>query len=207
MSPRRPALAASAPVLVFGLALTLVACSPSAPSSPGLTSATTPVPTAAATVSAGTLEPGASPTPTPVAGTSACNPASLAAEITSWQGATGHRIATVTVTNNGKSTCTIHALATPQLVDANGTILIQGQPPTSATTLTLAYYDVVTTMVSDGNYCGPAPVEPVTVAFVFPGGEGRIVAKPAADNSLGGVPPCNGPAGSAGDIEMQPFAR
>jgi len=203
MSPRRPASAASAPVLVFGLALSLVACSPGAPSSPGATSGTTPIPSAAATAAG----PAASPTPTPVAGTSACNPASLAAEITAWQGATGHRIATVTLTNNGKSTCTIHALATPQLVDANGTILIQGQPPTSATTLTLAYYDVVTTMVSDGNYCGPDPVTPVTVAFVFPGGEGRVVAKPAADNSLGGVPPCNGAAGSAGDIEMQPFAR
>lgn len=209
MSSRRPALAATFPLLVLGLMLLLAACTPAAPSSAA---------TAGATVSptlAGATSPVASPgvtagaaSPTPVSGTAACNPTALAAAITRWEGAAGNRIATVTLTNNGKSTCTIHALATPQLVDANGTILIQGTPPTSPSTLTLAYYDVVTTLVSDANYCGAAnPVAPVTVAFVFPGGEGRIVAAPAVGDTLGGVPPCNGTPGSPGEIEMQPFAR
>lgn len=210
MTSRRPALAATTPRSILGMALLLGGCSAGPVSSPTIA----PLPTAGAT-----LAPSAAPTvapspsavaplasPTPVSGTAACDPASLAASITGWQGAAGHKVATVTLVNNARSNCTIHVLATPQLVDASGTILTQGTPPSSAATLTLAYYDVVTTMVQDANYCGPAPTGPVTVAFVFPGGEGRLVAMPAAGDPLAGVPPCLGAAGSAGDIEMQPFA-
>jgi hypothetical protein len=114
----------------------------------------------------------------------------------------------VSLTNNGKSTCTIHALATPQLVDGAGKILMQGTAPTSTSTLTLAYYDVVKTMVSAANYCGATkPTGPVTVAFVFPSGQGRVIATPASGGDpLFGVPPCNGAPGSAGQLDMQPFA-
>ena len=206
MSSRRPALAATSPLLVIGLALSLVACT-SSPSAPPATPGATAVPTASPVASVAVTAPAASPTPTPVSGTAACDPANLAAAITGWSGAAGNRVATVSLTNNGKSTCTIHALATPQLVDATGKILIQGTPPTSPSTLSIASYDVVSTMVSDANYCGAvAPTGPVTVAFVFPGGEGRVVAAPAAGGDpLFGVPPCNGAAGSPGQIDMQPF--
>jgi len=214
MTSRRPARAATLPRQIPGIALAttllLAACSASPVSTPTVaplpTVAATVVPTAATTVAPSPSPAGPPPSPTPVSGTAACDPANLAASITSWQGAAGHMVATISLINNGKSNCTIHVLATPQLVDANAKVLIQGTPPTSAATMTLAYYDIVTTMIQDANYCGPTPTGPVTVAFVFPGGEGRLVAMPAAGNPLAGVPPCLGPAGSAGDIEMHPFA-
>ncbi|HEX8024582.1 MAG TPA: DUF4232 domain-containing protein [Candidatus Limnocylindrales bacterium] len=205
MSPRRPALAASTPLLGLGFALLLAACQASGPSVGPASLVPTASATAAATPTDVPSNPAASPTPTPVSGTGACDPKNLAAAVVDWEGAAGHRTANVTLTNNGKATCTIHALPTPELVDSDGTVLIKGQPPTSTATIGLAYYDVVKSMVMDANYCGPAPKGPVTVAFLFPGGEGLVVATPAPGDQLGGVPPCLG-QGDPADIEMQPFA-
>ena len=81
---------------------------------------------------------------------------------------------------------------------------IDGTDPGPSPRLTVAPGDVVKTFVQDANYCGPEPVAPVSVAFVLDGG-GRIVATPLSPTDAT-VPPCNG-AGSAGDIEMQPWAR
>jgi hypothetical protein len=209
MTPRRSALAATT-ALLAGLALAVGACtSGTATLAPTLGPTTAPatlVPTAAPSLAPTAAAP--SPTPTPVTGGGAtpCDPASLGASITSWEGAAGNRIATVQLINNGRSNCSIPVLPVPQLVDANNTVLIQGAPSTSSSTMTLAYYDVVKTLVSAANYCGAAPTGPVTVAFVFPSGEGSVVATPAPGDPLAGVPPCNGPAGSAGQIDMQPFA-
>ena len=70
--------------------------------------------------------------------------------------------------------------------------------------LTIRPGEVLKTLVQTGNYCGPAPVAPVTVAFVMADG-GRIIASPLtpADTT---VPPCNGAVGSAGTIAMHPWA-
>ena len=54
--------------------------------------------------------------------------------------------------------------------------------------------------------CGPAPAAPVTVAFVLAGGIGRVVALPVSATDTFGVPPCLGAPGSAGNIEMHPWA-
>jgi len=56
-------------------------------------------------------------------------------------------------------------------------------------------------MAQDGNYCGPTPVPPITVAIVLPSG-GRIVAAPVSQTDTMGLAPCNG-AGSPAYIEMQ----
>jgi hypothetical protein len=162
--------------------------------------------------------PSATPTPTatPTASTTAtatapatagpCDPATLAARITQWEGATGHRIASVELTNTGSTECTVAALLQPQLVDGNGAVLIDSPAPAASADLSVTPGGVLKTLVQDGNYCGPAPVAPVSVAFVFPGGLGRIVATPLSPTDTTGVPPCLGPPGSAGDIEMQPLA-
>jgi hypothetical protein len=201
MTPRRPAPAA--PLLSLGLILALAACSPTGPSiAASSPSQATPTATTAPTAAA-TLAP--SPTPTPIAGTGFCNPSSLSARITAWSAGAGHRTADVTLTNNGTSECTIHALAKPQLRGGNGAVLIDGQPPTSTSVLTLGASSSVSTLVSDANYCGPAPTAPVTVAFVFPANEGTVVAAPLNATDVSGVPPCMGP-GQPGDIEMHPFA-
>jgi Protein of unknown function (DUF4232) len=133
-----------------------------------------------------------------------CDPAALATRITLWEGAAGHRIAHVELTNTGSSTCTLQAVLVPQLVDGNRSVLIDGTSPASPDPiLTVAPGGTLKTLVQDGNYCGPAPVAPVSVAFVMAGGS-RIVATPFSPTDAT-VPPCNG-AGSPADIEMQPWA-
>ncbi|MEO8469563.1 MAG: hypothetical protein ABI573_07860 [Chloroflexota bacterium] len=145
--------------------------------------------------------------PTPVLTIGLCLPSDVSARITTWDGATGHRIATVELRNDGSSACLWPTLDQPQLVDGTGAILINGAVAAAGDTLNLAPGDVVTTLVQDANYCRPAPIGPVTVAFVMPGGTGRVVAAPVSATDSDGVPPCTGAAGSAGDIEMHPWSR
>ncbi len=61
---------------------------------------------------------------------------------------------------------------------------------------------MLSTLVQAGNYCGPAPTAPVSVAFAFD--TFRLEADPASPSDLT-VPPCLGAPGSAGDIGMQPW--
>jgi len=154
-----------------------------------------------------TDEPGTSDgaTSSPIAGNGFCDPTHLYAEVISWDSGAGHRTASVQLTNIGDASCKIHALAKPQLVGGDGGVLMQGSNPTSTAVLTLDPNNIVATMVQDANYCGPTPVAPITVAFVFPSGEGRVIANPVSPDDVDGLPPCNG-AGAGGLIEMQPFA-
>lgn len=168
-------------------------------STPPPTASPTPSPTPGETPS-----PTATPTATGSPPLAVCDPATLAARITQWDGAAGHRIATVELTSIGVVPCTIRALAQPQLVDGQGTVLIDGAPPAPSALLTLDPGVVLTTLVQDSNYCGPAPAPPVTVAFTLAGGAGRIVAAPLTPTDTSGVPPCLGP-GSPGTIEMRPW--
>ena len=62
---------------------------------------------------------------------------------------------------------------------------------------------VLKTLVDAANYCGPVPVAPVTVAFIYPGGVGRFVATPLSPTDTTGVPPCFGT--QAGDLGMLPW--
>jgi hypothetical protein len=168
---------------------------PSASASP--TAAASPTPTAAPTRTA-TTRPTATPAPGP------CDPANLAARITLWEGAAGSRIAHVELTNAGSSTCTVRAMDRPQLVDGKGSVLIDGQDPSSTATVTVTPGGVLNTLVQASNYCGPDPAPPVSVAFVQSGG-GRFVATPFSSTDTT-VPPCNG-AGSPAAIEMHPWAH
>ena len=161
-------------------------------------SAAAPSPTEAATESAPS-SPSAPPVPGP------CDPSSLTVRVTGWTGAAGHRIASVELLNAGTAPCQLFALARPQLVDAQGAILIDGAPPGASEALEIGPGGILTTEVQDSNYCGPEPAQPVTVAFVFPLGLGRVIAAPDSTNSPDGLPPCNGPVGSAGIIEMHPW--
>ncbi|MFZ5854868.1 MAG: DUF4232 domain-containing protein [Chloroflexota bacterium] len=169
----------------------------------------------AASSGAGVSGPRPTPSPppaspaSPAAGgsaTRACEVAHLAARITQWEGAAGHRIATVELRNTGTEPCAVPALMRPQLLDATGAVVIDGAPPAASETITVPAGGVLTTLVQDGNYCRPAPPEPVTVAFVLPTG-GRIVASNESTSGLSGVPPCSSDPGSnaSGDIEMQPW--
>jgi uncharacterized protein DUF4232 len=181
--------------LVLATGLLVSACTVVGPSPTA-----TPTPAPSATVGP---TPGSSASPSTSA---ACDPAKLSVKVMGWDGAAGHRVATVQLSNGGTSACSVPALAQPQLVDGANTVLIDSAPPTAPSSVSVAAGGTLTTMVQDGNYCGPTPTAPVTVAFVFSGSIGRIVAAPLSATDTSGVPPCLGPAGSAGDIEMQPWS-
>lgn len=166
----------------------------SAAATPAATPATTPAVTPAVT-------PEPTPTATPVA---PCDPAHLAARITLWEGAAGQRIAHLELTNASTSPCTVPSVERPQLVDGHGAVLIDGAAPASPDpVLTMAPGGVLKTLAQDGNYCGPAPAAPISIAFVLASG-GRFVATPFSPTDVT-VPPCNGP-GLPADISMQPWA-
>ena len=142
------------------------------------------------------------PSATPTIGP--CDPPSLAARITLWEGAAGSRIAHVELRNIGTSPCRLDALDRPQLVAGDGSVRINGANPTTSDQLIVAPAELLTTLVSASNDCMPAPVPPTSVAFVLGDGQ-RIVAKPvnATDTT---TPPCNGD-GSPATIDMHPWAR
>ena len=205
------------------LAFTLAACAGGTPA-PSATATEVPTATASATPSS-TPAPTASPAPTPspsplptptVAPTiGLCASAHLVARVTpveaspgvfeGWSGAAGHRVANVELTNTGPA-CTLASLSQPQLIEGHGAVVIDSPAPGPSAILTVGPGTVLKTMVQDANYCGPALAAPVTVAFVLNGGADRVVALPVTPKDTSGVPPCNGAPGSAGDIEMQPWA-
>ena len=174
---------------------------PGSPSPAAVVTATPTPPVASAPVATPVATPAATPAAPAVL---PCDAAKLAARITLWEGAAGHRTAHVELRNSGSSPCTVHAVDRPQLVDGHGIALINGPAPASPDPLlTVGPGGLLTTMVQDGNYCGPAPAAPVTVAFVLSNGS-RVVATPFSPTDAT-VPPCNGP-GMPSDISMQPWA-
>jgi hypothetical protein len=176
----------------------------SATASPAAGTAASPT---EAPVSSPTAPPIATPTPTasPVAAIPLCSPAKLAARITAWDAGMGNRTAHVEVTNTDTKACHIRKLDRPQLIDGHGSVIMNGLAPIASTFITITSGGVLKTLVNASNYCGPDPVAPVSVAFIYPGGVGRFVATALSPTDLSGVPPCNGAPGSAGDITMLPW--
>lgn len=151
----------------------------------------------------GSVASAPSPSPSPSGG--ACQPADVDARITMWEGAAGSRIADVELKNTGSTPCDLETMARPQLVNGRGSVLIDGSSPHGSAILRLGPGDVVKTLVLASNYCGPAPEPPVSVAFVT-SYEALFVATPVSPTDAT-LPPCNGAPGSAGTIEMHPWAR
>jgi len=119
----------------------------------------------------------------------------------SWGGAAGQRIATLKLTNSSAVACTFPSLTRPELLDGTNRVLLEGAKPGAAKQLTLAPGKSLGSMAQAGNYCGPMPAAPVTVAIVLADGQ-RVIGTPVTATDVTGVPPCNG-AGSPGYIEMQ----
>lgn len=131
-----------------------------------------------------------------------CIASQLSARIVSWEGAAGSRIANVDLVNTSFGHCSIRDFPRVQLISARGAVIIDGPAAsTTAHTHGLVPLGFLQTEVRDSNYCGPAFARPVTLAFVLPGGAGRLVAMPVVPNGDAGVPDCLGAPGSAGQIE------
>lgn len=136
----------------------------------------------------------------------ACQTTDLVVRVVSWEGAAGSRIGSIELVNSGAGPCTMFVLAQPMLLDGAGSTLIDGAHPVASEVLVIAPGRTLRTLVQASNYCGPEPVPPVTVAFVLPGGLGRVVAAPPSSADTYGLPPCIGAAGTPGNIEMRPWA-
>ncbi|MEA2675308.1 MAG: hypothetical protein QOI92_2500 [Chloroflexota bacterium] len=148
---------------------------------------------------------GPAPTATPASvALRACTPYDVDAVITAWDGAAGSRIATVELHQIGATPCAVVPLPQPWLADGHGTPLLTGTAG-AGTPITFAPGEVLHTLVQVGNYCGPVPAAPVTVAFTQNGA--AFVATALSPTDLSGVPPCNGEAGPTNDIAMHPWAR
>lgn len=186
---------------------------PSSGAAPEPTASPTTAATAAPTPKP-TPEPAPSPTPNPTpVRTPACLASDFAAKVTLWEGATGHQIASVTLTNASAARCALQGTPEVELVDAHGRILIDSQTDGPAGLPHVAPGDPVlalkpggsaTTLVDADNYCGAKPALPTTVAFVFPNEAGRVVA---ARGPGGAVPPCLRSPGSLGSIAMNGWVK
>jgi hypothetical protein len=204
----------------LALVILVAACGSSTPSaaSSATVGASAAAPSAVASTTGASLPPSESPsvapsasptdTPTPTPGPTPapCTSADLAARVVQWGGAMGNRIADVQLTNKGQATCALSTTNRPQLVDGAGNVLIDGTAPASSATIPLAAGSVAKTQVNTSNYCGPAPVAPVSLAFVLPGSLGRLVATPVSATSTDGAAPCMGNPGDPGSISMHAWA-
>jgi hypothetical protein len=192
--------------------------SPSPVIAASATPGTAPSGSPAATEAAATQTPAppvaatATPAP-PVAATATpappaigpCDTTGIEARITMWEGAAGHRIAHVTLKNANTEACTVQAVERPQLVDGSGSVLIDGTAPSSPDPiLTVEPGASLTTLVDADNYCGPAPKAPVMIVFVL--ADQRQITAEALTPRDDTVPPCLGNPGSAGTIQMHPWA-
>jgi hypothetical protein len=161
---------------------------------------------AAIAILVNTLQPttnvGASPS-VPVVAEGACAASNLTATVGGWEGAAGHRIGTITVTNPGAVACILSGSLQPALIDRNGHELIVGEVA-SGPAARLEPGASVQTMVQTGNYCGPTAQEPAAVRLDL-GPGGKLIAKPADGDASSGVPPCMGEAGPTDDMTIQPW--
>lgn len=201
-------------LLAFSLGLGLVGCG--SPSTPGPSSGPASIAPSSAPGNEPSAAPSASPSHSPVPTAkpiAVCLATQLAAKVTGWQGALGHQIASVTLTNTSTHTCTVQGTPEVELLDAHGNILIDSQTggasglphvAKGAPAFHLAHGGSVKTLVQDDNYCRPAPALPTTIAFVLPVNAGRLVAA----RGLGGsVPPCSSSPGSLGSISMNGWRK
>ena len=145
------------------------------------------------------------PSASPSSSGGLCRPEDVDARITMWEGAAGSRIADVELKQTGSVPCGLETMAIPRLVNGHGDVLIAGSAPARTTTIRFAPGEVVRTLVRTSNYCGPAPEPPVTVGFVTSYDALFMATPPSPTDTT--LPPCNGTPGSAGTIEMQPWAR
>ena len=137
-------------------------------------------------------EPIATPTDVPGAA-EPCVADDLAGVITTWEGAAGHRVATIDLHNGGSTPCALPATLRPALVDADGHALIVGPVVTDSPPFVLQADAGVEALVDLANYCGAAPTAGLRIRLYLPD-QTSIEAAPAASMpNLVDPPPCNGP--------------
>jgi len=144
-------------------------------------------------------------TPTGVPGAAAaCAANQLSGTINGWDGAAGHRIASISVHNDLATECALPRYVALALVDGNGRALLVNQSVKQPAAIGLPGQGSASTMVDMANYCGAEPVAPLKIRLYL--ADSSSIELPPV-NSLPlpvDPPPCNGP-NVPGTIEMQAF--
>jgi Protein of unknown function (DUF4232) len=146
----------------------------------------------------------AEPTPTGAPGAAEdCSGAALTGQILAWEGAAGHRIATISIRNRGATECALPGQLHLALIDSGGQELINGVPCAACAPFGLPAGAEATTLVDMANFCGTsAPTGALKIRIDLPAGTSfELSAAPTLTNPLD-PPPCNGPS-LPGTISMQ----
>jgi Protein of unknown function (DUF4232) len=148
--------------------------------------------------------PAATPTGAPAA-VGACTAEALSGLIMGWDGAAGHRIATISIDNGGSTACLLPRYLRPALIDGDGHALIVSEGLNQPAPIEFPAGATATSMVDMANYCGAAPTpadKPLKLRMYLPD-ESSIELPSAASLPLpADPPPCNGPNVPA-SIQMQ----
>ena len=152
-----------------------------------------PTPTAAA------KGPVVTPTAAPVVA-GPCAALALSGQVTAWEGAAGHRIATISIRNEGSSECALPEYLRSALIDADDRALIVADQPKRPVSIAFPAGATATAMVDMDNYCGPEPRTPLHMRLYLPseasfdlGPENGVISGPPAGSVVPmDVPPCNG---------------
>jgi uncharacterized protein DUF4232 len=143
----------------------------------------------------------ATPTSLP-GGLAACAARDLAGVITAWEGAAGHRIATVDLHNGGAADCLLPRYLRTALIDGTGRALIVADGVAQPSPITFPAGAYATTMVDMANYCSSAPSSPLRIRLYLEDASSVEVSAAAALSDQLDPPPCNGP-NAAAEIQMQ----
>lgn len=146
------------------------------------------------------------PTATPPA-LSACSSGQLAAAADRWQGAAGSRGTTVTVTNRSATACEAQGYPFAFIYDAGGRLVIDGGAPSSPSAyraVTLGPGQGTTFNVIWSNWCGYAPVEPLSLRMRLPMDSALVPVALAPGDAIP-IPPCLGNPGSASSLTTTPL--
>ena len=152
-------------------------------------------------------------TPTTAPGAAeACAARDLSGMVTAWEGAAGHRIATITIRNEGSNECRLPEYLRPALIDANDRAVIVADQPKGPVSVAFPAGATAGAMVDMDNYCGPEPRTPLHIRLYLPSEEsfelgpenGAISGPPAGSVVPMDVPPCNGPNAPT-RMKMSPF--
>jgi hypothetical protein len=147
--------------------------------------------------------PSAIPTPVPGAA-EACSARFLAGEISAWEGAAGHRIATIVIHNDGPATCLLEQYLRPALVDSAGHALIVGAPAAETVPITFPNGADAVSYVDMANSCDSATLPPYRIRLYLPDESSFELSVAANVPGPIDLPPCNGPT-EPGQIQMQPL--
>jgi RNA polymerase sigma-70 factor, ECF subfamily len=133
----------------------------------------------------------------------ACRPDELDAGVTAWEVAGAYRNATVEMRNTSSGACLVNSMAEPWLTAWPRDAIMIGHD-FQGSQMKIGAGQVLKTIVSVRNYCGPAPRPPVSLAFR--NGSNVIAARPLSSDDVSGLPPCGGYPGTKDDVQMQAWA-